>query len=216
KFFVPPIETTGIGSQQPLHAGDQISAGRFDNQMKMVRHQAPGMDLPAGFFTGLAQRLHKQPVGLLVLEDGVTPIPSAHDVVNRPGVLNAQFSRHDPMGTVFVPPVNTIILRTDPFKDREGRSFNRETDERTRKGGKTESWQDRIMGICEPKGMERRTEEPGLLTEGNEENEEKSKIEREFQTGNGQAQRASTGRRGKIIEGKMISGMGALNVRREA
>ena len=75
------------------------------------------------------------------------------------------------------------------------------------------------MGICEPKGMERRTEEPGFLTEGNEENEEneeKSKIEREFQTGNGQAQRASTGRRGKIIEGKMISGMGSLNVRREA
>src|SRR5208282_1123484 len=54
KLFVPPIETAGIGSQQPLHAGDQIRAGRFDDQMKMVRHQAPGMDLPAGFFTGLA------------------------------------------------------------------------------------------------------------------------------------------------------------------
>src|SRR5208282_2692043 len=60
--------------------------------------------------------VYKQPVVLLVLEDGVTPIPSAHDVVNRPGILNAQFSRHDPMGTVFVPPVNTIILRTDPFR----------------------------------------------------------------------------------------------------
>ena len=65
------------------------------------------------------------------------------------------------------------------------------------------------MGICEPKGMERRTEEPGFLTEGNEENEEKSRIEREFQTGNAKTERASTGRRGKIIEGKMISGMGS-------
>src|SRR5208282_3820916 len=111
-----------------------------------------------------------------------------------------------------------VLLKAEQAK-REGRSFNRETDERTRKGGKTESWQDRIMGICEPKGMERRTEEPGFLTEGNEENEEneeKSRIEREFQTGNGQAQRASTGRRGKIIEGKMISGTGSLNVMREA
>src|SRR5208282_6646879 len=102
KLLVPPIETAGIGSQQPLHAGDQIRAGCFDDQVKMVGHQAPGMDLLAGFFTRLVQRLYKRPEVLLLLEDGVTPIPSAHDVVNSPGILNAQFSRHDPMVTVLV------------------------------------------------------------------------------------------------------------------
>ena len=52
-FLVPYVEAFGVNPQQPLHARHQVGLRRFHDQMKMIAHQAIGVNLPAG----LAARL---------------------------------------------------------------------------------------------------------------------------------------------------------------
>ena len=54
KELVPPIEARGVSAQEPFHSGHQIGLWRFDDQMEMIAHQTPGMDLPIGFDAGLS------------------------------------------------------------------------------------------------------------------------------------------------------------------
>lgn len=62
--------------------------------MKMVSHQAIGMDLPLGFPTSFAQGIQElQPV-LIIQENVFSPIPTIHHVVNRPLIFQSQLSRH--------------------------------------------------------------------------------------------------------------------------
>src|SRR5947209_6907746 len=53
--FVADVETFSVNAQQPFHAGDQVWLRRLDHQMKMVPHQAIGMDLPFGLATGFSE-----------------------------------------------------------------------------------------------------------------------------------------------------------------
>jgi hypothetical protein len=95
KKLVPAIETAGVSSQQPFHTNGQIGLGCFDDQVKMVGHQAPGMEPPSGFLTGLAQSSEKEIVVNIILENRFPSIPTVHDVVESPGVLHTQFPGHD-------------------------------------------------------------------------------------------------------------------------
>ena len=53
--FVSPVEARSTGTQQPFHAIHQIGFWRFDHQMEMIAHEAPGMDLPVGFGARLTE-----------------------------------------------------------------------------------------------------------------------------------------------------------------
>ena len=97
KELVPTIEPPRVGSQEPFHAGDQVGLGRLDHQMKMIGHQAPGMDVPAGLLTGLVQGLQEEFAVPVVLEDGLAPVTAIHDVVYGAGILDAQLSGHGEM-----------------------------------------------------------------------------------------------------------------------
>ena len=56
----------------------QVRLGRFDHQVKMIRHEAIGMNLPAP--ARLAHGLDKPlPVAVVVVEDRFAPIPTVHD-----------------------------------------------------------------------------------------------------------------------------------------
>jgi hypothetical protein len=59
KFLVAWVETDSVGAQQPLHSRHQIGLGRFDDEMKVVGHQAIGVHLPAGFLARFGQRLEE-------------------------------------------------------------------------------------------------------------------------------------------------------------
>jgi hypothetical protein len=62
--------------------------------MKMVAHKAQRVDLPIGLGARLAQSF-EEPFPIRVIpEDGFTPVPVIHDVVNRACVFNAQRSWH--------------------------------------------------------------------------------------------------------------------------
>ena len=86
------VEATGVGAQQPFHAGDEIGLGCLDDEMKMVRHEAAGMDLPTGLDAGFGEGV-KEPLAIgVVAENEFTPVDAVQDVVNRTGILNAKFA----------------------------------------------------------------------------------------------------------------------------
>jgi hypothetical protein len=92
--LVPPIEPRGVGSEQPLHTGHKIWLRGFRHEVNVVFHQAIGMDLPAGFLAGIAQRSEEGLTIFVIKEDRLTPISTAHQVVDGSRKLNAQRSRH--------------------------------------------------------------------------------------------------------------------------
>ncbi len=72
----------------------KVGLGGFDHQMKMVGHQTIRMHLPAGFLSGLAERLQKPPPIFIVLEDRLAPVSPVHEVIDRSRILHSQFARH--------------------------------------------------------------------------------------------------------------------------
>jgi hypothetical protein len=56
---VPAIELLRITPQQPLHSPAQITSRCFHHEMKMVAHQAVGMNLPAGSPTRPSEEIEK-------------------------------------------------------------------------------------------------------------------------------------------------------------
>lgn len=77
-----------------FHAIDKVRLRGFDDEMKMVGHETPGMCLPAGFAAGLGEGFQEPHPILIVQKDGFAPVAPVHDVVNGPGILNAKFASH--------------------------------------------------------------------------------------------------------------------------
>ena len=92
--LVAAIEPSRVSAQKPFHARNQVRLGRFDYQVKMIRHEAIGMNLPAGLAAHLAQGLDNPLAVGVVVEDRFAPVPTVHHVVQSPGVLNPKFARH--------------------------------------------------------------------------------------------------------------------------
>ncbi len=89
-----------------------------DSNVKMVGHQAIGMDLPTGLLTGFGERFQEVLKVHVIVEDVLPPIPTAHQVVNRPEIFNTHFARH--MGSLFHF-LTLSCLRGGPFLGQEGR-----------------------------------------------------------------------------------------------
>lgn len=59
--------------------------------MKMIAHETPGMDLPAGFLARLAERVEEATTVSVVAEDRLAMVAAAHEVVDDP----ANWTRND-------------------------------------------------------------------------------------------------------------------------
>jgi len=94
KNSMPPVEPAGVGAEQPFHPGDQVGSRGFEDEMKMVRQETPTVDLPAGLAAGFAQSIEEPLAIAVVAEDGFAPVAAVQDVVNRAGVLHAEFPGH--------------------------------------------------------------------------------------------------------------------------
>jgi hypothetical protein len=92
--LVTPVEATRVSAQQPLHPGDQIGLRRLDDQMKMIRHEDIGVNLPARLCANLAQRLNEAPAIRIIHEDPFAPVTTIHDVINRASILDSQLAGH--------------------------------------------------------------------------------------------------------------------------
>ena len=62
---------------------------RFGSEVKVIHHQAVGVDLPAGLAASFAQRVQKALAVLVVLKDRIPAVASIHDVVDGARVLNS-------------------------------------------------------------------------------------------------------------------------------
>ena len=91
---MPAVEAPGVGAQQPLHTEDEIGLGRFGDEMKMIAHETPGMELPAGLVAGFAKGGEEGAPILIVAKDRFAPVAAIHDVVDGSGKLYAQRSWH--------------------------------------------------------------------------------------------------------------------------
>ena len=91
-----PEQRLSIVAQQPLHPHHQIGLGRFEDQVKVVAHQAIRMHLPAGLLTGLRQRLQQSLSVLVILEDGLPLVTPIHHMIDCPRILNAHLPSHAP------------------------------------------------------------------------------------------------------------------------
>ena len=95
KELVPPLEASSIGAEKPFHPSHQRRLRRLDQQMKMVGHQTIRMHLPSTPDTRFPQRLHKALPVAIILEDRFASITTIHHVIDRSGILDSQFARHD-------------------------------------------------------------------------------------------------------------------------
>jgi hypothetical protein len=62
--------------------------------MKMIVHETPSMELPAGFLAGFAEGGEEGAAVLIVTKDGLAPVAAIDEVVDGSGKLNAQGSGH--------------------------------------------------------------------------------------------------------------------------
>ena len=92
--LVPPVEATRVSAQQPFHSGDQIGLRRLDDQMKMIRHEDIGVNLPARLGANLAQRVDEALAIRIIHEDQFAPVTAIYDVINRASILDSQLASH--------------------------------------------------------------------------------------------------------------------------
>src|SRR5664279_4626132 len=76
--LMPAIEPSGVSAEEPFHARHQIWLWRLGHEVKVISHQAIGVNLPARLFAGLAQRAEESLAILVIEEDRFTPISPAH------------------------------------------------------------------------------------------------------------------------------------------
>jgi hypothetical protein len=79
--FAPAVEAGGVSPQQPLHAEAQVGPRCFNDQVKVVAHEAVIMDLPTCAFAGLVQCLEEEFAVFVVVKNVVAMISPVHQVV---------------------------------------------------------------------------------------------------------------------------------------
>jgi hypothetical protein len=92
--LVATIEGAGVGDVEVAHELGKVPQGRFDEQMKVVRHQHVAVQLDFVDRQGLGEKLEKSLSVRIVLKDVSLFISAAGDVVDGTGVLNPQGSGH--------------------------------------------------------------------------------------------------------------------------
>jgi hypothetical protein len=85
--FVADVVAFGVNAEEPFHSGDEI--GLRGLEMKMVAHQAPGMDLPFGFGAGFAESGQEALAIVIVFEDVAALIATIEAFSGRAGLIGS-------------------------------------------------------------------------------------------------------------------------------
>jgi hypothetical protein len=92
--FPAMIEAEGVSAQEPARALDVVGVGGFEHEVKMVAHEAPGVELKAGFVAGFGKGFEKIKAVDFVVKDVLRAVAAIHEVVDGTGILDAQLSGH--------------------------------------------------------------------------------------------------------------------------
>jgi hypothetical protein len=94
KFFVPMVKPAGVNPQEPVHPLDRIAWRHFGNQMKVIAHKTPGMELPVGFLAGFDEGIQEEVAVIIIQKDGLAAISALHQMINRAGILHSELPGH--------------------------------------------------------------------------------------------------------------------------
>src|SRR5437762_856571 len=92
--LVPSVEPAGVSAEKPFHARDQIGLRRFEDQMKMIPHQAIRVHLPIGLGASFAESFQKPSPILIIAKNVFLPVATIHHVIDRAGKFNSQSPSH--------------------------------------------------------------------------------------------------------------------------
>lgn len=92
---VPAVETLCVKTGKPVHSGGEPFATRFDQQVIVRSHQAPGVQLPAESLDGLIQQ-GKEGLPVEVVGENEDPARSARGHVEEAvlGKMRSRSPRH--------------------------------------------------------------------------------------------------------------------------
>lgn len=91
---MPPIKAHCVGAEEPLHSAHQVGPRGFDDEMKMVAHQAVGVHLPIGLGAGIRER-GQEVIAIGRVEINVfPPIAPTKQMIKGPLVLEAELAWH--------------------------------------------------------------------------------------------------------------------------
>lgn len=91
---VPAIETNGVSSLQSADSAAEITVGRFQQQVVMVRHQTVSVKAQSMPLDRFFQRTEEQPAIGIVAECPPPLVTSRCDVVNRTSKFDSDGARH--------------------------------------------------------------------------------------------------------------------------
>ena len=82
------VEADGVGAEEPFHGRNEIGLRCFEGEVKMVWHEAEGMQQPAGFGAGFIESVEKELAILVAAKDWLSAITAVHEVITRAGEFN--------------------------------------------------------------------------------------------------------------------------------
>ena len=83
------------------------------DQVEMVSHQTPGVDLPIGLGAGFGKGLKETPTAQIVVENGFAAVAPVHHVVDGSWILDTQLATHAPAVGDALTAVKCYKLGTD-------------------------------------------------------------------------------------------------------
>src|SRR4029450_7966256 len=89
------VEVGGVLAVQSLHAAGEIRLRRPHEQVKVVCHEAEGVQSPAVTADHSVADSQEPPAIVVVLEDRLTPVASTGDVIGAACDLDSWRPRHD-------------------------------------------------------------------------------------------------------------------------
>ena len=92
--LVSNIKSFGVNAAQPFHPGDQVGPWRFQDEMKVIGHEAVGMHFPVGLRPGLREGFEKEFAILVGAKYVVALVAAIHDVIHRAGIFYSELTGH--------------------------------------------------------------------------------------------------------------------------
>ena len=92
---VVPVIAADVTRQPPLHQPTEgVAARRFQDEMKMIGHQAEAQDFDRIFGFGDGQQVEKGAVVAVFVKDRRAPVATVDDMVDVAADLTARETRH--------------------------------------------------------------------------------------------------------------------------
>src|SRR3954465_3173961 len=115
KEHMPAVVPGCVGAEEPFHTRDEVALRSFQDQMKMVGHEAKGVHLESRLLRRFAECFEEELPISNVSDDSLTMIAPAHDVIDSARILHTEFASHWPKGGSVQRELS--ILLTDPFTE---------------------------------------------------------------------------------------------------